>query len=324
MRWSPRRVAELVAAPTDALEDVPLWAGAAVVIALCVLNAALASQAAAAVASATVGTTEVDNPDRPDEWLCDQADDEFYEEYRDACETEPETVTRSHAEPAREAANGLVPVAFLSTAATWLAVAGAFAVAMGGRSPDALGERVSYTRVLAVTGVGFAPAALRYAARAFAVEQSLADRALSPASLDGARRLAVDAMTPESTLYAAVVLVTVAWSAYAWRRGLHSAFDRAGVGVDAAVAFAAVLLLVQAVHPVYLGGGALAPGFVFLLLGLPALVAPRVLERIDLFFDLIGTRGDVELKPWRVLLEQLGGLAFVLAAAVAFGALALA
>lgn len=326
MAWSPRRALEWFVAPARGFEDgAPVRVGVAVVVVLCVVNAALASQAAGAVADATVGSTEVDNPARPDDWICERAsEDELYASYQEACETEPETVTREYATVAGNAAGGLVPVTFLAPLAACLAVAGAFAVAMGGRSHDDPGDRVSYAAVFGVTGVGFAPAALRYAARTLAVERAVSEDALAPASLEEARSLAVEAMTPESLLYLAVVVATVAWSAYVWRSGLRAAFDRDTVFVDAAVAFAAALLCVQAVSPVFLGVDALAAGFVLFLFGLPALAVPRVLERIDLALDLIGTRGSVELKPWRVLLQQVGGLAFVLGAAVVFGALAFA
>ncbi|MFB6268616.1 MAG: hypothetical protein ABEH83_01635 [Halobacterium sp.] len=326
MDWSPRRALEWFVSPGNAFADgASRRAAVVVVLVLCVLNAALVSQAAGAVADATVGTTQVENPQRPADWICEQAgSDEVYEDYQEACQTEPETVTRTYASAARDAANGLVLVALLAPAVACLAIAGVFAVALGGRSHDDPDDRVSYATALAVTGIGLAPAALRYAARTFVVDRSLADRSLSPTSLDDARRLALDAMTPETALYLAVVVATVALSASVWRAGLRAAFDRDTRIVDAAVAFAAVALVLQAVVPVYVGGEAALYGAGFVLLGLPALAAPRVLERIDLFFDLLGTRGSVELKPWRVLLEQVGGLALVLIGAALLGAFAFA
>lgn len=326
MDWSPRTAVRWLVAPSRGFaKRAPLRVGVAVVVVLCIVNVVFVSQAAVAVADATTGTTQVDNPARPSEWICEQAgDDEFYADYQSACANEPETVTREYASAARTAANGLTTVALLAPLALWLAAAGAFAVAMGGQGPDDPDDRVSYASVLAVVGIGLAPSVLRYAARTFLVERSLANRTLTPASLDDASRTAIDAMSPETVLYLVVVVATVAWSAYVWRAGLRAVFDRAGVAVDVAIAFVAVLLCVQAVNPVYVGSNAVLFGVVLLLFGLPALAFPRVLERIDLFFDLIGTRGDVELKPWRVFLEQVGGLALVLGAAVFLGVLLVA
>lgn len=326
MDWSPRHALEWFVSPASGFADgASLRVGAAVVLVLCVLNAALVAQAAGAVTDATVGSTQVDNPDRPEDWICEQAsDDEFYEDAQTACETEPETLTREYSDVASEATGALLPVALFAPLAAWLAIAGLFAVAMGGQSHDDPDRRVSYATALGVTGIGLAPAALRYVARTFAVERTLEREAIVPSSIEGARALAVDATTPETLPYAALVLATVAWSAYVWRAGLRSAFDRDSLALDIAVAFAAGLLCLQAVLPVYVGGDAAAFGLVLFALGLPALAVPRVLERIDLALDLIGTRGSVELKPWRVLLEQLGGLLFVLVGAVAIGAFAFA
>lgn len=326
MDWSPQRVLEWFVAPARGFADgAPVRVAAGVVLVLCVLNALLVSQAAVAVADATVGTTQVDNPARPSDDICQQAaDGEDFEHLRDDCATEPETVTREYASAARDSVNGLVGLAFVAPLAAWLLLSGLFTVSMGGRSHDDPSERVSYSAVLAVTGVGLAPAALRYLARTVVVERTVADGALTPTSLPAARTLALDAMTPETLLYGVVVAASVAWSAFIWREGLRAAFDRESRALDLAVGFAAVLLGLQAVYPVFLGFEPVGAGVVLVLLGLPALLVPRLFERLDLFVSLLGTRGSVELKPWRVLLAQVGGLAFVLAGTALVGALAFA
>ncbi|MFC3476513.1 hypothetical protein [Halobacterium litoreum] len=320
MDWSPLRA--LVRPERAFDEDVRARVGLAVVLALCVLNGVAATQGAGAVASATDGTVTVDNPDRPGDWICDEAaTDDFYENYREACANEPETVERSLSSYARPAADALAGTAFLAPLAVWLAVSGVIALAFGGASADDPSDRVRLSTVAAATGVGLAPAALRYAARPFFVERSLSD--YSPAGIESTRDAAAAAMTPESTLYALVVVATLAWSAYVWRGTWRAAIGTESRRVDAVAVGCAAVLSLSAFSPVYLGGGAAIYGILFLLLGGLGLAFPRVLERIELAFDLIGTRGgeSVEPKPWRVYLEQVGSLLFVLFGAVAVGGL---
>jgi hypothetical protein len=326
MDWSPRTVSRWFVHPEQGFREwLSLRSAAVVVLALCLLNAVLVSQAASAVAAATIGGTDVQNQHRPPDWICEEAEPGgSFERYQDACETEPETVTRQFSAVAGNAAGGLVPLALLAPLAVWLAASGLFAVVMGGKCHDDPSDRVALTDVLAVVGVGLAPAALRYAGRTAVVERSLAGRTLVPASIEDAKRVAVDAMTPDSAVYIVVVVVTVAWSAYVWRGGLRAVIETESRRIDAAVVGVAVLLAVPAVRPVYLGAGAVGVGLALLALGLPAMAAPRAVERVELFFDLIGTRGDVEVKWWRVALTQVIGLALVFAGALTVGGLMLA
>ena len=320
MDWSPLRA---LVRPKRALSDARRLRWALVVVLLLgVLNFAMVAYSAGFVADATSGMVEIDNPDRPSAGLCEQSDPgEIFDHYHDECANEPETVTRSLSTYAAETARGLAPLAFFSTIAAWVAVSGVAAVTMGATIRDDPSERVSFLSVLAVTGVGLAPAALRYVARAFIVKQSVAVEELFSTTIGGARATAVDAMTPQNVVYTAVVVATLAWSAYIWRGGWRAVFDREdGRATILAVGCAAVLGI-QAWAPLYVEGWPYA--LVFFLVGLPALVFPRTLEKIDLAFDLIGTRGgeSVEPRPWRVGLQQVSGLVIVGLAAVGLGAL---
>ena len=320
MDWSPLRS---LVHPERAFSDAPRLRWAVVVVLLVgLLNVGMVVYSAGFVADATTGSVEIDNPDRPSAGFCEQSDPgEFFDHYHDECANEPETITRSLSTYAAETARGLAPLAFLSTIAAWVAVSGVAAVTMGATTRDDPDDRVSFASVLAVTGLGFAPAALRYVARGLIVKQSVAVEGLAPATIDGARAAAVDAMTPQNIVYTAVVVATLAWSAYVWRGGWRAVFDTDDRRVTVLAVVSATLLAVQAWAPVYVASWPYA--IIFFVIGLPALVFPRAMERIDLAFDLIGTRGadDVELRPWRVGLKQAGGLVVVGLASVVLGAL---
>lgn len=311
--------------PASALDDgLPFRVGATVVVLLCVANAVATAHSAGVVAANTHGSVTVDNPGHPPDWICDQPDTaEQYERYQSACENEPETIDRPLSRYAGNAVGGLVWNALLAPLAVWLAVSGVLVLAFGGASADDPADRVGFSGVMAVTGLGLAPAVLRYAARPLFVERAVADWSVPPATVEGAKTAAVEAMTPEATLYAVVVVATVAWSAYVWRGGWRAVLDTTNRRADAVAVTAAGALAVPAFNPVYFGPEAFPYGVLFLLLGGVGLVFPRVLEHVQLAFDLIGTRGgdNVELKPWRVALEQGVSLLLVLGATLAVGGL---
>lgn len=104
-----------------------------------------------------------------------------------------------------------------------------------------------------------------------------------------------------------------------WRAAIPGADRR----VDAAAVAAAGAVVLAAAEPLHPGSEASMYGFLLFVFGAVPLAAPRVTERLDLRLDLIGTRGGehVELKPWRVSLEQGVGLLCTLAGAVGLGGL---
>lgn len=331
MDWSLRRLARALTRPTAAFDESgvpPIRLGLGIVVLVAVVNAVVTTAGAGTIADAITGTVAVENPARPADYICEQAlsGDDFYEEYVDACRDQPATVEEPLAGYARDATSGLFALALFGPVAVWVAFSGLAAVVSGGKAPDDRTDRAFLTPVLAATAVGLLPSVVRYAARWYAVEQSVTGSLTpTPGTRAGARSLTVDALTPETTLYLAVVVATAAWSAAIWRTGWRAAIPDADRRVDAVAVAAAGVVVLAAVRPFYPQGEAAAYGVLFFVLGVVPLAIPRTLERIDLWFDLVGTRGGehVEVKPWRIYLEQGTGLLLTLAGAVGLGGLLL-
>jgi|GEM_PF-984059 len=328
MDWSPRRLLQALVRPARAFASdarPPASVGVAVLAVVALVNTAVVLQGAGAVAAATTGTVAVDNPDRPADWVCEDAtsdDDSIFDSQREACETEPETVQRSLSSYAQSAASSVAGQAFVAPLAAALALSGAVAMLYGGRGSDDPDSRVSLLAVLGVTGVGFAPALARYAARWWLVERDAAS-GLTSGTIEAAESTAVAALTPESTLYVGVAVVTAVWSAYVWRAGWRAVLPDPDLRADAAAVAGGLLVVVAATSP-YRPPAEMVPlGFVLVAFGAAPLAAPRLVERVDLFFDLIGTRGgeDIEFEPWRIHLEQSVGFLLVAGGALAVGAL---
>lgn len=222
---------------------------------------------------------------------------------------------------AHVAANAYGLPAFVAPLIVWLAASALIYVALGGQAVDDPDDRVRYSRALSVTAIGLVPGALRYAVRPFVVSASVSD-GLEPSSISSAHAVAQDVMLPDSALWTAVVALTAAWSAYVWwgcwQWGLGASSERAAA--VAVVAAAAIGL--TAFAPVVDLWRALL-GLALVLVSLPAVAFSRKLERLDLWFDLIGTRGgeNVEISPWRVAIRQVVGLFGVLVGAVVSGVL---
>lgn len=324
MDWSPRRLPQALLRPARAFtSDPPVAVGLAVLAVVALVNAVVVLQGAGAVAAATTGTVAVENPDRPSDWICEEAtsdDAGIYDSYVDDCENEPQMVERSLSSYARSAASNTATLAFLGPLAAALSLSGGVALLYGGRASDDPGRRVSLPAVLAVTGVGFAPALVRYATRWWLVDRAAAT-GFEPGTIEAAESTAVAALTPDGALYVGVVVATAVWSVYVWRAGWRAVLPDPDVRVDGAAVAGGLLVVVAATSPYLPPSGVSMTGFVLVVFGLAPLAAPRLVERIDLFFDLIGTRGgeNVEFKPWRIYLEQSVGYLLVAGGTVAVG-----
>lgn len=323
MRWSLRRALRAFVRPRDAFDGAspPVKLGIAVVLLVCVLNAAVALYSAGLVAESTTGTVTIENPQRPPEWVCEDPDEGSL--FAERCANEPRTVDVEFATHARQAANDVVLYAAFAPLAVWFAVSGLLHLVVGGATSSRREDRVSFLAVLGVTGLGFAPAALRYLVRGSEVRRSLAGTTLDPSTADAARTLARDAMLPDSTLYALAVVATVAWSGYVWWGGWTAAFDVEDSRPAVVAAASAGVLALPAVAPVLVSPQVGLAGLLLVLFGVPGLAIPRRLERLDVAFDLVGTRGgeNVEIRPWRVALAQLTGLGMVVVGALLVGGL---
>jgi len=325
-----RRVLRALVRPRAVFGDsrsVPFRVGLAVVVLLCALNAAGVLYASGVVADATTGSVQIDNPARPAETVCEDAQspgDFFYEYHHETCKNEPATVQQPLASYAADTISDLAFAAFLVPFAVWAVVSGLIHLLIGGATADDYDERVQFSAVLAVTAIGLVPAALRYAARPLLVEMETAT--LTPASIEAARSLAADALTPNSPVWLALVAATAAWTAVVWWRSWQTAFGVSSRRAGTVAAVAGACFLVPAVAPVQFAGSVGALGILLVAVGIPALAFPRGLENLDLALDLIGTRGGerVEPKPWRVALQQLSGLVMVAVGTVLLGGLALA
>lgn len=326
MDWSPRALPLALVRPARAFaKNPPVSVGLAVLVVVALVNAAVVIQGAGAVAAATTGTVSVENPDRPGDWVCAEAtsdDPGMYDAYTEACENEPETVQRSLSSYAYSAASDVAGLAFVGTLAAALTLSGGVAMLYGGRASDDPDSRVSLAAVLGVTGVGFAPALARYATRWWLVEREAA-AGLDAGTIGAVESTAVAVLTPESTLYVGVVVATAAWSAYVWRAGWRAVLPNPDRRADAAAVVGGLLVVVAATAPYRPPADSTLLGFALVVFGTAPLAAPRLLQRVDLFLDLIGTRGgeNIEFEPWRIYLEQSAGFLLVAGGTLAVGGL---
>lgn len=326
MGWSPRRLPQALLRPARTFtSDPPIALGLGVLAVVALVNAVVVLQGAGAIAAATTGTVAIENPDRPADWICEEATSEdpgTFDSYVDACENEPETVERSLSSYAHGAVSNVATLAFLGPLAAALSLSGGVALLYGGEASDDPSRRVSLLAVLGVTGVGFAPAVARYATRWWFVERATTG-GFEPGTIEAAESSAVAALTPNSALYVGVVVATAVWSAYVWRAGWRAVLPDPDIRTDAAAVAGALLVVVAGTSPYRPPVGVGMTGFVLVVFGLAPLAAPRLVERIDLALDLIGTRGgeNIEFEPWRIYLEQSVGFLLVAGGTVALGGL---
>lgn len=278
---------------------------AGIVLLCCVASAASVAVAGDAVAGEVDGTVTVENPSKPSEWVCNGANAEHFD-----CDA-PATVERSLHEAAATAVDGPIPKAVVVPLA-WILFIAALVVVVSGHAGGRDGEATNaFTDAVGIATVAAVPGLLRAAARPLAVERGLADFGY-PASLDGVRTAAVDALFPDGALWLAAVAVSGPWAAAVVYGGTRGAFDvgrkgSAAVATTAGLSVAGSVLLAN-------GGWLGAPGAMGVLVvvgGVVGLVGARTSITISKTFELIGFSGGdrVEPKPWYVALHRLGAVA---------------
>ncbi|ESP90054.1 hypothetical protein [Candidatus Halobonum tyrrellensis] len=307
---SPKRYLRALLRPREAFDGwTPrLRVALALVVVLCALSAVSVGRAGDAVVGEVGGSVTVDNPERPPDWVCEGGTDSDVWD----CDA-PETVERSF-RPAASAAVGdvtskaaLVPLAWVLLVGGLLALVSGRASGSDGDAADAFGDGVRVAALAAVPGV------LRYLARPVAVERSLTGWS-HPASLDGVRAAAVDALFPDGALWAAVVVVSALWTAAVVLGGARASLDvrRTPAALVAAASFAAVAGSVALPNGGWLGapGGA---GLVLVLVGVVGLAGAHTYISVSKAFELVGFGGSEQVtpKPWYVWLHRLTGLAVV-------------
>lgn len=321
---SLKRIPRALLRPRETFEGwLPgLRATAVVVALLCTLNGASVAFAGNVVTAEVDGSVTVDNPRHPPDWVCDG------ESNSDGWDCDASETIQKPLRPAASSAVGGAAVAAAFAPLVWvLLFAGLFVVVSGtagGRDAEAANAFYEGAAVAAVAAI---PGVLRYLLRPFAVERSLADWTY-PRSLDGVGPAAIDALTPDGTLWAAVLVISGVWTA-AVLYGATRAQFRDSNAAAGAVAVAALLTAVLSI-PLSDGGlidGSLGGlGIVLVLVAVPGLLWARTFISISKAFELIGFRGTDEVEPasWYVGLHRLialcgialgfvfaGGLAYV-------------
>ncbi|WP_330633511.1 YIP1 family protein [Halocatena halophila] len=216
------------------------------------------------------------------------------------------------------ATNGLVLGAVLAVLSCWLATAAVFALLLGR-------NRGGFRELLALAGVGFAPAAVRYTARPLFVSRAGSSWPV-PETAPGLREAAprfVTGVTLEPFLVVAVV--TILWQAVIYVYGLSSLTDvsrrRAAMWVGpVVVAFVGSLSM----EP-FQGQFSIVSLFC-LCVGGPLVTWPYKLSKFGEQLDAIGSKRrmrDVEPAAWNVWLNRLLGTVFCTASIVFFGGTAL-
>lgn len=265
------------------------------------------------------GTIQIDNPNRPPDWVCEQREsfDNDSVHHDESCEL-PKQISFPLGPFANRVVSGQAWVGFLAVLLSWPVTAGFFHVFAHGR------EGAGFSETMAYTAWGFLPATLRYAALPFSFDTALADWPIPQAReplRDGLLALLAD---PAVGWFSVLVLVTLVWQAYVFTEAV-----RAGRGVERGHAATVVAIPTLALGAIALGRVDLsfgasdaAPAALFLVaMGLVPLFAPYAVAMFDIQTDLIGTRGgeDVEPAPWRVHLTRLAGVGFTAVAVVVLG-----
>ena len=320
---SAKRILRALYRPRGAFDGWRPGVGVAVVVVvlLCALNGVSVAYAGNAVTAEVDGSVTVDNPSHPPDWVCDDGtNSEAWD-----CNAS-ETIQK----PLRPAASGAVGGAAAGAAfvpLAWVFLFAGLFVVVSGRVGGDDGEAVeAFYEGATVAAVAAIPAALGYLLRPLAVERSLGDWTY-PSTLDGVGPAAVDALTPEGAIWAAVVVVSGLWTAAVLYGATRAQFRDSNVAA-AAVAAAALLTAVLSI-PLPTGGLIRGPlgglGIVLVVVAAPGLLWARMLIEISKAFELIGFRGsrEVEPEPWYVALHRLTALCglalgFVFADGLAF------
>lgn len=216
--------------------EPPLGLGPAVVAVLCVALVVTASFAAMGWLFVTnlPEDATVENPDRPPEQFCEDAEpgDPFY----DDCH--PERVPMD--EVLREEVRSQLPLVFVATVGFWLVVALAvhLTAAVAGDPAGGFGDS------LTVAGWAMGPAAVHALAGVAAVRWWLRDRTLSgdPALLQS--QLETLLAVVDGPCFVAVTTLIVAWQTYVLYCGLHDGRELSANAAGFAAGLVGILLLV--------------------------------------------------------------------------------
>lgn len=251
--------------------------------------------AADAVAGSVDGTTTIENPDRPPEWVCEQQEDsEFGASER--CNL-PAEIDVSRSVHAAESIQELLPGTLLALGGLWLFFAGLL-----------VSGEARFGEVLFDTAWALPPLALPAVARVVVAVRTAPTHSW-PESLDAlateARLVALGETSIVVTVAAAVAAVWIGIVLY-------------GVGRDVArdewlpaLAVAGSLLVAAGIPLDVPESDLLLAGVAVVVVSLPFVFAPRIALQLSARGELIGYRGadGVEPKGWYVRLNQLFGLA---------------
>lgn len=263
------------------------------------------------------GTIQIDNPERPPDWVCEQRDS-FEDDgtFHDGTCDLPKQVSLHLGPFANSVVWGEAWVGFAAVLLSWPITAGFFHTFVHG------GDAEGFSQTLAYTAWGYLPAALRYAALPFAFDSALANwtapQARAPLE-SGLRALLAE---PQIGWFSMLVLVTLAWQAYIFIEAVRAAW-----GVKRSHATTVVAVPTLALGALAFGRVSLIPGetgtgaLALVAVGLVPIFAPYALVMFDIQTDLIGTRGGENVEPaiWRVRLTRLAGVGFAAAGVVFLG-----
>ncbi|SEH39328.1 Yip1 domain-containing protein [Halopenitus malekzadehii] len=184
-------------------------------------------------------TVTVDNPDRPDDWVCKQlggdADSRMYE----ACQ-EPEQIDRDLGSMLREATSGFLHYGFLGVGLWWLLAAGV--VHVGAR---AAGGGGTIRDSLTVAAWALVPELLRLAVGISAIYYAIENTTIEAASPEAFRDELLVAFAGIETPLLVVSVATIAWQWWILRGGVTERHDVSTLAAGTvAGAFAVITLLI--------------------------------------------------------------------------------
>lgn len=192
------------------------------------------------ILEATVdATVTIDNPDRPDDWVCDQLGNDTDAPMYDACQ-EPARIDRDLGTMLREATGEFLHYGFLGVGIWWLVAGGI--VHVGARLA---GGRGSIGESLSVAAWALLPELFRLAVGLVGIYYALSETTVRATSPEGFREELLSAFAAIEGPLLAASLLTIAWQWWILRGGIaerHDLSTAAAGGVAGIFAVIAVLI----------------------------------------------------------------------------------
>ncbi len=212
-----------------------------VVVLLVALALTAGILALGAVFDATIdATVTMDNPDRPDDWVCEQLGADADSPMYDACQ-EPAQIERDLGSMLREATAGFLHYGFLGVGIWWLLAAGA--VHVGAR---VAGGEGTIGDSLTVAAWALVPELLRLVVGIAAIYHAIETATIDAASPEAFRDELLAAFAGIETPLLVASLVTIVWQWWILRGGITERHDVSTLAAGTVAGVVAVVALLVA------------------------------------------------------------------------------